>query len=44
MVNVTHDADYRRSGHQLLRIILILLKHLFDDINNLFMFAKDIEL
>ncbi len=42
MVNVTHNADYRRTCNQRISRILGIAQHLFDDVDLLFMLAKDL--
>ena len=44
MVNVTHDADNRRTGNHVFLVLFLFLEHLFDDINDNLMLAKDIVL
>ena len=43
MVNVTHDADYRRTLLHLALVLLVLLKQLFYYVYDFFLLAENIE-
>ena len=42
MVNVTHDTDNRRSFHQILLVLLVLLQELLDHIDLDFLLTEDV--
>ena len=42
MVNMTHDTDNRRSLHQILLVLLVLLQELLDHIDLDFLLAEDV--
>ena len=42
MIDMAHDADYRRTRNHLALILFILLEHLGDHIDSLFMLAADV--